>query len=163
MALPTCHMHTRAKTAPRVSTIGYQAATVESFLAALREADTELVVDIRAVASSRRPGFSKSHLAANLTEAGIGYLHLRGLGTPAEGRAAARAGRQAEMRRIYQKHLATAEAQAELTELTELIRSGRRVCLLCFERDPANCHRSMVADALRTLLPIQVLHLSPAT
>jgi uncharacterized protein (DUF488 family) len=149
------------KTARRVGTIGYQASTVEGFLTALREADTELVVDIRAVASSRRPGFSKSRLAANLAEAGIGYLHLHGLGTPAEGRAAARSGRHAELRRIYHEHLATQEAQAELSELTELIRSGRRVCLLCFEHDPAHCHRSMVADALRALLPIQVHHLSP--
>ncbi|MEZ0336217.1 MAG: DUF488 family protein [Gemmatimonadales bacterium] len=154
-------MDSRAKTARRVGTVGYQAATADSFLAALREAGTELVVDVRAVASSRRPGFSKSRLAANLAEAGIGYVHLRGLGTPAEGRAAARAGRHAELRRIYHAHLATLEAKAELAELSELVRSGQRVCLLCFEHDPAHCHRSLVAAALGELLPIRVDHLSP--
>jgi len=134
---------------------------VESFLAALREAGIELVVDVRAVASSRRPGFSKSRLAANLAEAGIGYVHLRGLGTPANGRAAARAGKFAELRRIYQRHLATLEAQAELGDLSDLVGSGRRVCLLCFEHDPAHCHRTMVAAALGERLPIRVEHLSP--
>jgi uncharacterized protein (DUF488 family) len=154
-------MDSRAKTARRVDTIGYQASTVDSFLAALRAARVALVVDVRAVASSRRPGFSKSRLAANLAEAGIGYVHLRGLGTPAKGRAAARAGRFAEMQRVYQRHLATLEAKAELAELVELVQSGQRVCLLCFEHDPAHCHRTMVAAALAEKLPIKVQHLSP--
>ena len=134
---------------------------MDSFLAALGAAHIELVVDVRAVASSRRPGFSKSRLAANLAEAGIGYVHLRGLGTPATGRAAARAGRFPELRRIYQRHLATLEAKAELAELGELVQTGQRVCLLCFEHDPAHCHRTMVAAALGERLPIRVEHLSP--
>ncbi len=145
-----------------LATIGYQAATVRSFLDALREVGTELLVDIRAVASSRRPGFAKSKLAANLAEAGIDYLHLRGLGTPAEGRAAARAGRFPELRRIYRKHLATPDAQAELEALADLVRSGRRVCLLCFEHDPGHCHRSLVATELSARLPVRVSHLAPA-
>jgi hypothetical protein len=100
-----------------LATIGYEAATVRTFLDALTEHGIELLVDVRAVASSRRPGFAKSALAANLQGAGIEYLHLRGLGTPAEGRAAARAGRHAEMRKIFEDHLATAVAQAELETL----------------------------------------------
>jgi uncharacterized protein (DUF488 family) len=144
-----------------IATIGYQNATVPSFLTALREDGVELLVDVRAVASSRRPGFSKSRLAANLEEAGIGYLHLRGLGTPADGRAAARAGRHDELRAIYREHLATADAQDELRMLEELVGSGRRVCLLCFEADPAHCHRSLVAAALAERIPLRVTHLAP--
>lgn len=144
-----------------VATIGYQAATVGSFLEALQGGGVKLVVDLRAVASSRRPGFAKTRLAANLTEAGIGYVHLRGLGTPAEGRAAARAGHHAEMRAIYRDHLATPEAQAELEALAELVRSGPRLCLLCFEADPAHCHRSLVAAELARLMPIRLEHLRP--
>ena len=87
----------------------------------------ELLVDIRAVASSRRPGFSKSKLAASVADAGIDYLHLRALGTPADGRAAARAGHHAEMRTIFLAHMATPDAQAALGDLAELVRSGRRV------------------------------------
>jgi uncharacterized protein (DUF488 family) len=144
-----------------VATIGYQAATVPSFLRTLAAARIELLVDVRAVASSRRPGFSKSRLASNLAEAGIAYVHLRGLGTPAAGRAAARAGRHARMRSIFLEHLRTHEAQAELNELQELVSGERRVCLLCFEADPRHCHRTLVADALAARLPIKVLHLHP--
>lgn len=142
-----------------VATIGYQGATVASFLQALTDVRIELLVDVRAVAGSRLPGFSKTPLAANLRGAGIDYLHLPGLGTPAPGRAAARAGRHEEMRAIYLEHLRTHEARAELEALADIIRSGRRVCLLCFEADPAHCHRSLVAKALGETVPIEVRHL----
>ena len=145
-----------------VATIGYQGATVHTFLEALREAAVELLVDVRAVASSRRAGFSKSALAANLQGAGIDYLHLRDLGTPAPGRAAARAGRHTEMRRIFRTHLDTLAAQAALDALADIVGSGRRVCLLCFEADAAHCHRTLVADALAALVPLRVTHLAPA-
>ena len=147
-------------TPPRLATIGYEGTTVSAFLDALREAGVELLVDVRAVASSRRPGFAKSRLAANLHEAGIDYLHLRALGTPADGRAAARAGRHAEMRAVFAEHLATEDAQAGLATLGELV-GERRVCILCFEADPAHCHRTLVAEALARQRPLDVVHLRP--
>jgi len=147
---------------PTLATIGYEGATVASFLDALTAARIGLLVDVRALASSRRPGFAKTRLAANLAEAGIDYLHLRGLGTPADGRAAARAGRHEEMRRVFAEHLATPAAQAELDVLAGLVRDGeRRVCILCFEADPRHCHRSLVAAALGERLPLVVEHLHP--
>jgi uncharacterized protein (DUF488 family) len=144
-----------------IATVGYQGTTVQHFLRALQHARVDLLVDVRAVASSRRPGFSKTALAANLGGIGVEYLHLRGLGTPAEGRAAARAGQHDSMRKIFLEHLATSAAQAELATLADLVRSGRRVCLLCFEADPGHCHRSLVATALTALRPVQVTHLAP--
>lgn len=144
-----------------IATIGYEDATVQRFLDALHGAGVELLVDVRAVAASRRPGFARTRLAANVAEAGIEYLHLRGLGTPAEGRAAARAGRYDQLRSIYLAHLQTPQAQMALHTLAELVRGGRRVCLLCLEADPAHCHRSMVADALGERMPMQVNHLRP--
>ena len=143
-----------------IATIGYQAATMQSFLRSLTDAKVDLLVDIRAVASSRRPGFSKTALAAHLREAGIDYLHLRSLGTPAEGRAAARAGRHEVMREIFLEHLETPAAQAELASLAELAAS-HRVCVLCFEADPAHCHRSIVVSELARLMPLRVNHLMP--
>jgi hypothetical protein len=153
----------RASAAQRkvVATIGYEGATVAGFLDALKAEGVKLLVDVRALASSRRPGFAKTRLAANVNEAGIEYLHLRGLGTPADGRAAARAGHHAEMRRIFLQHLTRPESQFELAELANLVRSGPRVCLLCYEADPAHCHRSLVADAVASLVPIDVHHLQP--
>ena len=144
-----------------LATIGYQGATPESFLRALADAQVELLVDIRAVASSRRPGFSKTKLAANVADAGIDYLHMRALGTPADGRAAARSGQHAEMRRIFLAHMSTTEAQDALEDLAEIVRSGRRVCLLCFEADPAHCHRNIVASMLGEMMPLAITHLVP--
>jgi uncharacterized protein (DUF488 family) len=144
-----------------LATIGYQSATPDSFLRALESARVELLVDIRAVASSRRPGFSKTKLAASVAESGIDYLHLRALGTPADGRAAARAGHHAEMRRIFLAHMSTAEARDALEDLAEIVRSARRVCLLCFEADPVQCHRNIVASMLAEMMPLQILHLVP--
>lgn len=144
-----------------LATIGYQGATPEGFRLALENAGVELLVDIRAVASSRRPGFSKTKLAASVEEAGIGYLHLRALGTPADGRAAARAGKHAAMRTIFLAHMATLDAQAALADLAEIVRAGRRVCLLCFEADPEHCHRNIVAAQLAELLPLEIVHLFP--
>ena len=144
-----------------VATIGYEGTSVESFLDALGAAGVELLVDVRAVASSRRSGFAKTRLAANVAGVGIEYLHLRGLGTPADGRAAARAGRHDELRAIYAAHLATPVAQADLAVLAAIVRGGRRACLLCFEADPAHCHRSLVAAALVAVVPARVVHLAP--
>ena len=144
-----------------LATIGYQGTTVQRVVEVLREAHIELLVDVRAVASSRRPGFSKTRLAAHLEEGGIGYLHLRGLGTPAEGRTAARAGRHAEMRRIFGGHLTTPEAQEALEQLAEIIGTGRACCLLCFEADHTHCHRTLVAAAVSSLVPVDIVHLAP--
>ena len=144
---------------PTLATIGYEATTVPAFLRTLQDAKVELLVDVRAVASSRRPGFAKSALAANLAGAGIEYLHLRSLGTPADGRAAARAGKAAEMHRIFGKHLRTAEAQDALETLEQIVRSGRRACLLCLEAEPEQCHRALVANALAERMKVRIDHL----
>ena len=92
---------------PAVFTIGYQESNPEAVIGTLAAAGVSLLVDVRAVAASRRPGFSKRQLAAGVATVGIDYLHLRGLGTPPDGRLAARTGRYADMRRIFEAHLAT--------------------------------------------------------
>ena len=145
--------------APPLFTIGYEKSTPASVLDALAAANVDLLVDVRAVAASRRPGFSKRQLAAELDERGIGYLHLRGLGTPAAGRTAARAGRHAEMRAIYDAHMQTDGARQELAELEEIVRSGRRVCLLCYEKHPEHCHRAIIAGLVCTDLGVAAEHL----
>jgi uncharacterized protein (DUF488 family) len=109
---------------PSLFTIGYEQTPARAVLDELAETHVQLLVDVRAVAASRRPGFSKRQLAAGLDERGIGYLHLRGLGTPKEGRLAARSGNFAKLFDVYQRHLATPQARAELDELTTLARSG---------------------------------------
>lgn len=131
----------------RIFTIGYEGATQGEFLDALKAAGVELVIDVRAVANSRRPGFSKTPLRNALAQAGIDYVHLRALGTPADGRAAARAGRHDELVRIYAGQLELPEAMAQGARMLELA-AERPSALLCFERDPAGCHRTLLVDAV---------------
>jgi uncharacterized protein (DUF488 family) len=69
-----------------LSTIGYEAATLPELIAKLQATGVKVVVDVRAVASSRRAGFSKTMLCASLAAEGISYEHLRSLGTPKLGR-----------------------------------------------------------------------------
>lgn len=143
-------------------TIGYEQAKPAAVFRELDRAKIELLVDTRAVAASRRPGFSKRQLAASLDKAGIGYVHLQKLGTPAEGRAAARSGDTDALWRIYEKHIKTAEAQVELRELLGLIRSGKRIVLLCYCRDPKTCHRSRIVANVKKRQPVKVTDLVPA-
>ncbi|MEQ4599489.1 MAG: DUF488 domain-containing protein [Methylobacteriaceae bacterium] len=129
-------------------TIGYEGLTPERLHAALKAADVSLLADVRAVANSRKRGFSKGALKAGLLEAGLGYAHFRGLGTPKSGREAARADDAGLMRRIYcEEVLDTADGGLALDALAELA-AERPICLLCFERDPARCHRRVLAERL---------------
>lgn len=147
----------------RLATIGYEGATMSDFLAALGAEGVALLVDVRAVASSRRPGFSKTKLAANLAEAGIEYVHLRGLGTPADGRAAARAGKHADMRAVYGEHLKTPVARADFATLRSILEGPRRACLMCFEANYEHCHRALIVDALEAVMPVEAVHLVPSS
>ena len=131
----------------RIFTIGYESTTVAEFLAALRKAGIELVIDVRAVPNSRRPGFSKNLLRNALAEVGIDYVHLRALGTPADGRAAARAGRTEDLKRIYSGQLELPEAIAEGAQMLKRAKE-RPSALLCYERDPAGCHRTLLLRAV---------------
>lgn len=129
-------------------TIGYEGLDSERLVGVLRSAGVATLADVRAVANSRKRGFSKGALGTSLREAGLGYAHLRSLGTPKSGRQAARAGDAALMRRIYcEEVLDTAAGLAALNELAALA-EGAPICLLCFERDPAGCHRRVLAERL---------------
>lgn len=145
----------------RLFTIGYEKAKPEAVLAELKRAKVKLLVDTRAVAASRRAGFSKRQLAASLDEQGIAYLHLQKLGTPAEGREAARAGKLDMLWRIYAKHLKTPEATEAMDELVSIVKSGQAVCLLCYERDKDCCHRTRIAEIVHERTGASVVDLVP--
>ena len=134
--------------AKKLFTIGYQQTPSRAVLDELERAGVKLLVDVRAIASSRRPGFSKSQLAAGLDERGIAYLHLRGLGTPKNGREAARSGDMKALTKIYSAHLKTPQAKEEMDELTSLVMKAGPVCILCYERDHKDCHRKFIAEII---------------
>ena len=142
----------------KIFTIGYEGTTVPEFVAALENAGVERVIDVRALPLSRRPGFSKSALRAALEEAGIEYVHLKALGTPSEGRTAARAGRHADMARIYAGQLELPEAIAQSALMLELAKE-KASALLCMERKPAHCHRTLLLNAVAS--DAEIVHLYP--
>jgi uncharacterized protein (DUF488 family) len=131
----------------KIFTIGYEATTMGEFLAALTTAGVERVIDVRALPLSRRPGFSKTPLKGALAKAGIDYVHLRALGTPPAGREAARKGRHAELAKIYAGQLELPEAIAQGAEML-LLATEMASALLCFERNPLGCHRTLLLRAV---------------
>lgn len=144
--------------APALATIGYEGTTIDAVVTALRDANVVLLIDVRAVPQSRKPGFSKRQLAASLDQSGIAYVHLQALGTPKPGRDAVRAGHPERMAVIFREHMKSDRSQAELARATQLA-SERRACLLCFERDHTTCHRHLVAEMIAAETGQSVVHL----
>jgi uncharacterized protein (DUF488 family) len=130
-----------------IYTIGYEGTDIDRFIATLKLVGIDRVADVRAVALSRKKGFSKKSLSARLALAGIDYIHFTELGDPKRGREAARAGLYDQFRAIYESHIRTEGAQSSLRELID-VAAEKPTCLLCFERDPVTCHRSLVAEGM---------------
>jgi len=141
-----------------LATIGYESQTQDAVIARLKAAKVATLIDVRAVAASRRAGFSKTLLAAGLAAAGIEYVHLRQLGTPKPGRDAARKGRIGEMTQIFEAHMAEPAAQLELARATA-IAADRKTALLCYEADPCGCHRKILAEAIAEALGCEIENL----
>lgn len=141
-----------------IFTIGYEGTDIARFVATLQAAGIRRLADVRAVAVSRKKGFSKTALAAHLAEAGIRYAQFRALGDPKPGREAARAGRHQEFLKIYTNHLKLHESQDTLEDLADYV-VDEPTCLLCYERDPATCHRLIVAERIGERLSAGIFHL----
>ena len=129
-----------------IYTIGYEGATQAEVIAALKRAGVQRLIDVRQLPLSRRPGFSKSQLAASLAEHGIEYVHLKALGTPKPGRDAAKKGDRATLEAVYAGQLELPEAQVQAARMRELA-AEKPSALLCYERDPSVCHRTLLLAA----------------
>jgi uncharacterized protein (DUF488 family) len=149
----------RAMPARKLYTIGYEGASVEELVAALKEAGVARLIDIRYSPYSKRDAFSREALAPAVEAYGIGYTHLRGLGNPPAGREAARLGHRAVYREVMTAHLDGAEGQRGLAEALALA-DGGTVCLMCLERAFRQCHRSIVAERLAAMGGFEVEHLA---
>lgn len=139
-------------------TIGYEGATQAEVIDRLKRAGVALLVDVRAVAASRRAGFSKTILSESLKAEGIDYRHLRDLGTPKAGREAARKGRVDEMRALFSDHLEEPAARLQLEQLRALA-TEQPTALLCFEADACGCHRAVLAERLEAVEDLKVVNL----
>jgi uncharacterized protein (DUF488 family) len=135
-----------------IFTIGYERLLPEALVAELRAAGVRRLIDVRFRPQSRRPGMSKTRLGALMAEHGIAYESRRSLGTPPDIRWLYRAGRVAEGAERFTRHL-DESAGDELDALASELASAPPTALLCLEADPAGCHRSVVAQALRARRP----------
>ena len=144
--------------APTLFTAGYEGLVQDQLLDRLAASGVNVLVDVRAIASSRKPGFSKTLLCSSTEGRGIRYIHLRALGTPKAGRQAARAGRGDEMADIFNAHLSTQGAQDALIVARDIV-AAVPSCLLCFERDPHLCHRRIIGDAIAAQTGQRIIHL----
>ncbi|MBF0180155.1 MAG: DUF488 domain-containing protein [Magnetococcales bacterium] len=141
-----------------MSTIGYEGASLDAFLATLKDLGVTLLIDVRDYPVSRKRGFSKTALAGYLRNAGIEYVHLMGLGDPKPGRIAATSGHMDEFRKIFLAHMQVEAAQRDLQRAEMLIEQTSHACIMCYERDPEQCHRSLVAKMLFDRKPLQIKH-----
>lgn len=141
-----------------IFTIGYEGAEADHFLATLADAGVRHVIDIRDVPASRKRGFSKNALASALEDSGIYYTHLKPLGDPKPGREAMRRGDYGSFLEIYNEHIEQPIAQACLRDAVN-IASAEPSVLLCYERDPKHCHRTLVAGMMKELASFTIRHL----
>lgn len=139
--------------------IGYERYGQPDFIARLKRESVATLIDVRAVANSRKAGYSKKMLAASLNEAGIGYRHMVALGTPKAGREAARSGDIATLNAVLAVSLAEPVAALDMTEIATLSREGT-ICLMCLEEDWTMCHRAMICERLAADHGVRARHLS---
>ena len=140
-----------------LQTIGYEGSSIEDFVNTLIACRVSLLLDIRDFPGSRKKGFSKNRLAQILSEHDIEYIHLKGLGDPKNGRDAARRGDMAKFRRIFHSHMKSEIAKTHLNLAVDLSLS-KNTCLLCYERDHRDCHRSIVASHIVRVTDQKIRH-----
>ena len=143
-------------------TIGYEGSSPAAWLDTLRAHSVQVVVDVRDLPLSRRRGFSKSALQESLGESGLEYVHVRALGNPKELRQALKTGLPFDD--FARTFTALLDDRDDALDLVAALSLDKRVCLLCFEEDPAHCHRSLVADRLAAMSngALEVEHLRHA-
>ena len=135
--------------APVVLTIGHSTRTIEEFIGLLQAHDATRVVDVRTVPRSRHnPQFDEALLPGSLEKAGLGYVHMPGLGGLRHAkRDSLNQGWRNASFRGYADYMQTSEFEQSLEELVRLA-NRERIALMCAEAVPWRCHRSLIADAL---------------
>ena len=132
-----------------VLTIGHSTRTLDEFLALLKAHAVTWLVDVRTVPRSRHnPQFNNDSLPHSLKKAGLGYVHMRGLGGLRHAKPdSPNAGWRNASFRGYADYMQTPEFAEQIAELIQLAKE-HRIALMCAEAVPWRCHRSLIGDAL---------------
>ncbi len=144
-------------------TIGHSTRGASEFLALVSGYSIERVIDIRTVPKSRRnPQFNRDELEHALPAAGIGYLHMPGLGGLRHPKKdSLNTAWKNDSFRGYADYMQTPEFERNIEELVEFA-NRERVAIMCAEAVPWRCHRSLVSDALGAR-GVDVIHILSET
>ncbi|BBO89776.1 DUF488 family protein [Desulfosarcina ovata] len=131
-------------------TIGYEGLDERQFIAHLTRHGVNVVADVRKLPLSRKKGFSKTALKEMLKQDNIEYLNFRDLGAPKKLRDELY--QTWNYDRFFEKYLKCIEDKQDILEAIHgLINSGKKISLLCYERNPEQCHRKVVAEQIKKL------------
>ena len=133
----------RAEGTPKVVSIGYEGRTIDEFLYTMIDCRVKAVFDVRKNPFSMKFGFSKNKLRDYLGKFGIEYVHLPELGIPAEDRK--NLSTLEDYNRLFEKYENSLEEKEEWLEKIRGRAEREPVALMCFERDPYYCHRTVIA------------------
>lgn len=151
MSIPSNHLYT----------IGYEGLDINAFINRLRDAGVQTIVDVRELPLSRKKGFSKTAFREALAQSGIAYFHVPALGCPKDIRDRYKLDRDwATYTKSFLAYVGTQDVTVR--ELVKLSQSTK-ACLVCFEADFSECHRTYVARAARKLGGPSVMHLAAKT
>jgi uncharacterized protein (DUF488 family) len=156
--LPKNH-NDRTGTSLTVLTVGHSTRTIEDFVRILQANGAQCVADVRTIPRSRHnPQFNQDCLPRSLDQAGIGYVHLGGLGGLRHTtRQSQNLGWRNESFRGFADYMQTREFGEALAVLIRLA-GKERIAVMCAEAIPWVCHRSLIADAL-VVRGVQVRHI----
>ncbi len=145
-----------------IYTIGYEGLNQKAFLAWLQRYEINLIADVRQLPLSRKKGFSKTSLNESLAKNNIEYLSFRELGTSKDMRSKLLS--SGDYRNFFKKYKDNLSKKTEqINELCEILNSGKRIALLCFEQDAQKCHRKILADEIKKIdgNGLEVKHIKP--
>lgn len=130
-----------------VFTIGYEGREIEDFISCLKASNITRLIDIREIPLSRKRGFSKFALKRRVEAENIEYVHLKTLGSPSALRHQLKEDHDYD--RFFAAYLAyLSKNHSSLIEAFGYLQDGP-ACLMCFERFPDKCHRSVVAQKIK--------------
>ncbi|UFS98056.1 DUF488 family protein [Nocardia huaxiensis] len=157
-----------------MATIGVYGFDGESFVQRLRDADVGLLLDVRQRRGVRGPQYAWANsrrLQAALARAGIAYAHHRELAPTTELRqlqyaederqGVGKRSRRELAAEYTRRYTAEILARADLTPIVSALPIGATAALLCVERDPEACHRSLIAERLAVRHAVTIEHLRP--
>lgn len=135
--------------------VGYEGLTISEYIQVLRDLQVSTLVDVRLNATYRKPGFSKTRLKGYLADAGIPYLHYRELGNPKDNRKGfwddPSTGSHVQSVNHFKNLILCDDYKVSLLKNLKNMSQCENVALLCYEKAPEKCHRTVLIELIREM------------